>query len=374
MYAFRLNLDEQLVSVYVNGFLSSCSSECIFTGQSCTKKCKFDYDSNLTPVLASVSSKDENGDTILIIIGENFSDNKDDYVITVGNDTCTVKSATSTEVQCMLVPGPAGIFKVGMVIKSQGVATQPQSGDLEHEVKLTITGNKPVKGSVGGGTRLTVNGTGFPNSLEGWENSTLTVAGLPCDIIKSSYNSLECITTEGTDMKQGPVEATINSKVASGGDFTYDPSVSPAITSFSPSSATPLGGGNLTIIGSSLGKKWGKVFIGKEECRIIKWTETNILCKIPKNQHGNHRLIVEVKDKGTASTSSVPAFVVTFKVTGIAPAVGSNLGGTVVTVTGEGFGNCSNVQCLWETQWSVPLRNVQIRRLDVRPSEPLGRL
>ena len=100
----------------------------MFKGQSCTRKCKFQYAAASTPQLESLSSAEVNGNTVLTIAGSKFSTVTDDYIITVGNNTCPVQSATATEVTCLLEPGPAGTFNVGMVIKSMGEASQPSTG------------------------------------------------------------------------------------------------------------------------------------------------------------------------------------------------------------------------------------------------------
>ena len=83
---------------------------------------------------------------------------------------------------------------------------------------------------------------------------------------------------------------------------------------------------------------------------------THILTHIPRpNAHqfrsiashcsciGSHNVYVEVPDQGYALTDGLSPFQVNFKVTNMIPKVGSPLGGTVVKLSGQGFGNCSNV-------------------------------
>ena len=115
------------------------------------------------------------------------------------------------------------------------------------------------------------------------------------------------------------------------------------MTSFTPTSSTPLGGGVLTVVGTSFGAKWGKVDIGSSKCNILTWKDTEITCKIPTNEHGQHTVYVSVPNQGYADTSGVSAFSVDFKITDVTPRVGSTLGGTKVRIEGKGFGDCSNV-------------------------------
>ena len=341
---FRLKASEPLVSVYVNDFLASCTSKCVNQGQSCNEMCKYDYSADVTPTLLSVSASDNNGETELTITGEKFSANTDDYVINVGQDLCETLTATANEVKCKLEPGPAGTFDLNMIIKSRGEATQPSSGQLTFKVALAVVSISPVIGSIGGGTLVTVIGKGFPNSVNAWENNTITVAGQKCLVTESSFNQIKCLTSEGSDGLSGSVEVTVNNEVASNGIFTYDASASPRVNSYSPTTASPLGGGILLISGASLGAKWGKVFIGEAKCELVTWIDSEITCIIPRNSHGSHKVYVVVPDNGYASTEGLDPFIINFKVTNMIPKVGSPLGGSTVKISGLGFGNCSNVE------------------------------
>ena len=340
---YRLQASDARISVYVNDFLASCTSSCINQGEDCMEKCKFSYDADTTPKMTSVSDTTVNGKTGLTILGEKFSTNINEYNITVAGEPCQALEATVSSVKCSLSPGPAGTFDIVMVVKNQGEASQPSSGQLTYTVALGITSNSPENGSIGGGTLVTVRGTGFPNSVQAWDDNTITVAGIACKVKESSYNEFKCLTKEGADGTTGLVEITVNQETVSGGIFTYDGSVSPRVNSYSPTSALPLGGGILNITGTSFGAKWGKVFIGDVKCNLETWLTSSITCKIPRNQHGMHNVYVEVPDQGFASTEGLSPFQVNFKVTNMIPKVGSPLGGTTVILSGQGFGNCSNV-------------------------------
>ena len=111
----------------------------------------------------------------------------------------------------------------------------------------------------------------------------------------------------------------------------------------SPSSSSPLGGDVLHINGSALGAAWGKVLLGDNECTIIAWYPTYITCILPPNTHGVYPVHVEVTGNGFADVSSVSGVSYDFVVTDVTPRKGSTLGGTMVKISGSGFGNCSNI-------------------------------
>ena len=63
---------------------------------------------------------------------------------------------------------------------SRGLAEHPPAGPLTHTVPLAVYSCSPAAGSLGGGTELTVTGSGFPASLASWANSSVLVQGWPC--------------------------------------------------------------------------------------------------------------------------------------------------------------------------------------------------
>ena len=344
---FRLRIQEQHVTVFVNDFLASCSSNCLEKDEVCTKNCLFQYKDELTPILTSVShSTNSQGKVELSFVGQNFPMQTNVYKIDIGEHKCNVFEATKTAVKCSLEPGPAGTYEISFITLNSGEATQPNSGTLTYDAALNIIGISPKMGSVGGGTLVTVTGEGFYTSVDKWEGSPITIAGKPCSVKKSSSDKVVCMTSAGTDNLEGNVEMTVNSVTASSSDtFKYDPSLSPQLQSFSPTSGTVKGGGNLTLTGSNFGiGAYGTVKIGNAACEIVAWSDKKIICTIPPVMHGDHEVIVDVPAKGFAKNSGGQTFSVNFKITNMSPKVGSTLGGTKVKITGLGFDDCSDLK------------------------------
>ena len=328
------------ITVWVTGFLSICGD---------TADCSFSYDASLTPTIISVTDALVDGSVVLTISGTGFTTDPTDFSIDVGGRACEATEATAASVTCTLENGPAGVFDITLWVKSRGLAT----GSVTFTLSLTVASFSPSSGSVGGGTSLTVEGTGFPNSLEAWAvvGGMATVGGNPCEVTSSTYTEIQCITPpEGAARRRkralAELSLTINGQTATGGSYNYDSSSTPTIASLSPATSTPAGGDTLTITGTSFDYEsvFNKVTIGGKECAILTWTPAEITCTIPALSNGEHPVIVSTKDNGYADNSAVSGIMVAFTLTGASPRVGSLQGGTKMNIYGSGFGDCSIVQ------------------------------
>ena len=325
------------VTVWVNGYLSSCDD---------ASGCEFEYDSSFTPTLVSVVDALIDGDIVLTITGTGFTDDIEDYDISVGERNCAVTTASTSSISCTLENGPAGDLEVIFYVKSKGKAT----GSLVYTLELSILSVTPSSGSVGGGTKIAIAGTGFPNSLDGWSNGLVQIGGNSCKITETSFTEIKCITPPESSSRRHKrsvtnVEVSLNGKSSSGLTFFYDSANTPTITTLSTYSAKPAGGETLTITGTSFDYKGStsKVMIEEKECELVSWTDVEIVCTLPPLSHGSHDVIVETPKNGYADNSAVSAISVSFSLTGAFPRIGSHNGGSKITITGSGFGDCSEV-------------------------------
>ena len=333
---FRMPVTAPTISVSVDGFMANCAAS----------DCSFTHDPSLTPSLSSVSSAIVAGAVELTISGSGFTSSISDFIVSLGSLNCEVFSATSTEIICALEPGPAAVYDITVVVKSKGLATQ--ATQLTYEIQLEIFSNSPSAGSLGGGTTITVTGSGFPATLDGWQGGSVAIDGAQCKVVKTTYSEFECITAAKPSTlrhrRSAGIEISLGSSTTSGGSFFYDASLTPEVSSVSPTQSSPLGGEVLTINGSALGALWGQVFLGDNECTIIGWFPSYITCVLPSNTHGVYPVHVSVPGNGFADVSSVPGITYDFVVTDLTPRKGSTLGGTRMKLTGSGFGDCSNIE------------------------------
>ena len=161
---------------------------------------------------------------------------------------------------------------------------------------------------------------------------------------------IECSTPPSRTADSFDIVISFNGKTATYSSFTYDDSNAPKITSLSPTESSTLKGGEqLTITGEFFGTSTGTVYLCGSECTIVTWTDTEIVCDTPSNPDGECVPEVEVPNIGNADVRDAPAFVYKFRVTNITPSAGSVLGGTIVKIEGEGFGNeeCNELEILF---------------------------
>ena len=332
---FRKSSSGKDISVFVGGFISSCSAA----------DCSFEYDSSLNPTLTGVSEDTSSRPTILTITGTGFSLEVSENIVSLGNLKCAIQSSTATEIVCALEAGPAGVYDITVIVANAGLAT---GVSLTYEVSMEIYSNTPAAGSAGGGTTITVTGSGFPSSMEEWTSGSVMVDGSECRVFETNFESFKCVTsaqTVGGRKKRAAsqISVVINSSSASGGSFEYSSSLTPVVSSLSTYTSSPLGGEELTIAGTAFGVAWGQVLIGDSECTIKTWFPSSITCTIPSNSHGTYPVHVSVTGNGFADVSAVAGISYTFIVKGMSPRKGSLMGGTQLSLEGEGFGNCSDV-------------------------------
>merc|ERR1712013_586049 len=188
----------------------------------------------------------------LTIAGSGFTTDETDFTIDVGGRKCVATAATATSVTCTLENGPAGDFDISLWVQSRGKA----SGSVTFTLSLAVDSFSPTSGSVGGGTTLTILGTGFPNTMAEWDNNEIAVGGSPCKITETSYTEVTCITPkESTSRRRkralADLTVTVNGQTASAGSqYNYDASSTPTISTLDPVIGTPTGGETLTITGT----------------------------------------------------------------------------------------------------------------------------
>ena len=352
------------VNVFVNGFLSACSAP----------DCSYAYDASMTPSVSSVSEDTSNGSIILTISGSGFSLIPSENIVQVGDLKCTPISSTISSIECTLSPGPAGDYQIAVVVANAGLAT---GGPLPYTIPIEIYSNSPTQGSLGGGTTITVLGSGFPGSLENWSGGSVSIDGNKCFITDSSFSSFKCITSpvsNGSRKKRSVSDITINfnGNTVSGGSYTYDQSLTPVVSYLSRSVSTPIGGEELIIEGSAFGAAWGTVTIGDNECSISSWKASKIICILPGNGNGTYPVHVSVPGNGYADVKNVDELRYIFEVTQMSPTSGSLMGGTLINLQGAGFGDCSSLSVLFGNIFDCNIRKCsdsEIECLTVKKSK-----
>lgn len=117
--------------------------------------------------------------------------------------------------------------------------------------------------------------------------------------------------------------------------ITYSTTVTPVVTSVNPSSGYQ--GTTVVVEGVGLiGTNVTEVLIGAQLCNVTAATSTSITCTVGPTPAGEHAVYVTVHGKGTAAGSF--NFSSLASVSSLSTSQGSYGGGTVLGITGQGFG------------------------------------
>ena len=216
------------------------------------------------------------------IHGSGFSQNLDENYIQFGDTECLVTFSTNTVVHCTLSSSYAGSKPLHLHVSSTGIAN---TSSIVLDYSLELQSVTPSRGSIAGGTQLTITGHGFyDSSLDGLVNTNtgseqlaahhsneeeccnrcwniVTMGDSICDIIQSSRTTLTILTPIEINASVYDMSVTVvcsNGSQASSrvsqtlaGAYTYDMALTPLLSGVQPSEGTIQGGEMITLFGSS---------------------------------------------------------------------------------------------------------------------------
>lgn len=254
----------------------------------------------------------------------------------VGDQPCQVINSTHTDIMCRLSSDnrlPIGVAHAIVVrINNLGDAVIAIADEVSRRfvVLPVVDSLLPSVGSPTGHTRLHIKGSGF-------SQGRVAVAGKWCAVVSINYTSVICDTPPSSEALAGDVIfhiGNIQSSCHSNCAFMYSSSVTPTVTTISPSNIS--GVTPVLISGSGFGNHMGDVVVlaGSTELQVTNVNDGNISLRVDALPAGDHPIKLIVRSKGLAAgiltLSSLPE--ATFS-----PQVGSLAGGTSVTFTGNGF-------------------------------------
>ena len=196
----------------------------------------------------------------------------------------------------------------------------------------TITGLSPTVGPVN--TLISISGANFGSSVG---TSTITLNGVAAPIIAWTPTLIGVRVPSGA--ATGPVVITVGGVPSNSVAFTV--AAAPVVTSATPASGAA--GRQVTVTGTGFGSTRGSgmVWLGSTLGMVVSWSDTQIVAVVASNaQTGT----AQVRQNGMWSNSPVLS-VTTATVTNVSPTSGPP--GTVVTVTGSGFGTSQGSGQIW---------------------------
>ena len=230
-----------------------------------------------------------------------------------------------------------------------GVGTS-SAGEYTFAPPPSVTSVGPNVGPEGGGTTVTISGSGFTGVTGVMFGSTPAAS--------YAFNSDSSITaTSPADADAGPVHVTVttlgggSSAAVSADQFTYlSP---PAVTGISPSAGPAGGGGTITITGTNLAGATAVDFGSTASPVITADSSDSVTAVIPGAASASTVPVTVTTLGGTSPTSPGDDYTyvgsasskttVRPAVTSIGPVAGSVNGGTRVTIDGTNLGGVSAV-------------------------------
>lgn len=212
------------------------------------------------------------GGTTIAITGTNFSDHTANPTITVGGVACaSVVFNSATQVDCVTPAGTAG--SADIVVTNPSGQTVTSSGAFTYADAPSVDDVTPKVIASGGGTTLTITGTGFVSG------AGVKIGASDCTSVNvASTTSITCVTPAGSagyaDVKVTNVD-TQNSTLSN--TLIYESS--PTLLGVSPSLGPLTGGQTITLTGTDFGTTVSVSFTNGGGCTsVTRVSDTSVTC------------------------------------------------------------------------------------------------
>lgn len=286
------------------------------------------------PTLASIDPATGGtvGGTLITLTGTEFASGA---TVTVdGRAATSVTAVNGTTVTALAPWGVAGVVDVVYTGADGQTVTLPASFTYTQSAPPSVTAVSPASGSHGGGTVVTITGTGFVSGA-----TVRFGANAATGVTFVSATTLRASAPAGTAATTVPVTVT-NPDSQTGtraNAFAYVNLAAPTVTAVSPA-AGPLGGGtSVTVTGTNF-NDGAVVKFGANTGTVVSVQPTSIVVVTPaQTTAGKVEVRVTNTDTKNAALTAAFAYQAAPTVTAIAPAKGSAAGGTAITLTGTNF-------------------------------------
>jgi type II secretory pathway pseudopilin PulG len=202
-------------------------------------------------------------------------------------------------------------------------------------IATSVTSISPNHGPAGGGTSVTISGSGFT----GVKSVTFgSVAASSYTVVNGT--TITAVSPAGTGV--GDVTVTTNAGTSPTNpldQFTY----APTVTGIAPSTGGAVGGTTVTITGTGFIGASGVSFGATAAGSYTVVSASSITAVSPSGAAGTVDITVTTA-AGTSATSSADKFTYATTVSGVSPSSGPDVGGTVVSLLGSGFTGATSVK------------------------------
>ncbi len=195
----------------------------------------------------------------------------------------------------------------------------------------------PVAGPVGGGTSVTVTGSGFTGATE-------VAFGSQSVSSPTVLNDTQLSVVTPAAGGSGTVDVSVTtpggtSPAAPGAQFTYGP----AVTGIAPAAGPVAGGTTLTLSGTGFTGATEVTFGVQVGSDLVVVSDTELTVTTPPTPSSGTVAVAVITPAGTSPDTLAGQFTYGPAVTGVSPAGGPVAGETTVTLTGSGFTGATEV-------------------------------
>lgn len=291
-----------------------------------------------TPTVSALSVKagPVRGGTVVTLTGQRFTGARS---VSFGGTLATSFTVlSSTQLRVTAPPHAAGLVNV-RVTTAAGTSSAWSANAYAYEAVPTIGSIRPASGGTGGGTVVTLTGTGLARATSVRFGTTTTTK-----VVRVSATTLRVTAPAHA---AGTVDVRVTtpggvSPVTSRARYLYAPP--PSVGSLSVTAGPVLGGTVVTLTGARFSGAT-KVTFGSTAARFTVLSSTTLRVTSPAHAAGVVSVRVTTAYGTSAATpASTFAYDAVPTITALSPQTGPPRGGTVVTLTGTGLTRATSVR------------------------------
>ena len=290
---------------------------------------------NYTPV-PTISSIDLNygllaGGDLITITGTNFTSGGSFDISAAGVPCTTPTFLSATSVTCLTAAGAA----IGVVVVTNNDGqTASSATNFTYRAAPGLTLVAPIEGATGGGTNITLTGSGFDLA-----NISVSIDGDPCtNIVVGSATSLTCDTPAHA---AGLVDIIVTntednqSSVALANSYTFN--LPPSLASLSVNYGPVAGTNTISFLGTDFSAGAIASIDGFNCISSTVIIAAQVDCVVPAHAAGLVNIAITNADGQSVSLNSAYTYTPAPTVTAVSPEAGPTTGGQTITLTGTAF-------------------------------------
>ena len=270
------------------------------------------------------------GSTAVTITGSNFLAG---VTVTIGGTAATsVVRVSATTITALSPIGTAGSKNI--VISNPDLGTVTAVGAYTYLALPTFTTVAPIRGTIAGGTAITITGTNFLAS------PTVTIDGVAAtSVVRVSATSITAIAPSGTVGSKNIVITNSDlGAVTTVGAFTYI--IPPTFTSISPSNGETGTGTSVTITGDNFLAGVTVTIGGVAATSVIRQSPTSLTAVTPVGTAGLKSVVITNTDAGSVTTANAfnygpPTIINIAAIAGLTPPASGATPVTTITSTAQ---------------------------------------